>query len=462
MMLKRWPLIILIVIAAGVHFWNLGQPAEVVFDEVHYGKSVSAYFTREFFVDGHPPLSKLMIASAAWAFGFHPGFDFDHIGEPYDAQKLFALRFLVALFGVIFVAVVYEFILALRLSRWSAFAGAFLVLFDNALLVESRFALINIFLLSFGFAALIFFIQSTRTNNIKKERAYFAIASALAGLAISVKWIGVLFLGLILLFTAIRCISRYQWKKCIVRTLGALIIVAILYTGFMAIHLKLQSKSGPGDWFMTKSFQKTLIGNAANYDTTISPLGFWSKFLEMNVVLYKYHANLTIKHPDSSTWYEWPFMKRPIFYWVKYSGDNRASIYFVGNPLVWWPAGLAVFLSVVFLFRKKLRKAMDSEISLLLIGYFASILPFIGIARVAFLYHYLIPLVFSICIFILLAERVFTAAIRNKNIIRIIYGGWLVCVFFAFLVLAPLTYGLMMPSSTNTQYNSFIDFLRRR
>ncbi|MFN7088533.1 MAG: phospholipid carrier-dependent glycosyltransferase [Candidatus Paceibacteria bacterium] len=39
--------------------WN---PPEVVFDEVHFGKFLYAYFTGEYYFDIHPPLGKLILA----------------------------------------------------------------------------------------------------------------------------------------------------------------------------------------------------------------------------------------------------------------------------------------------------------------------------------------------------------------------------------------------------------------
>ena len=43
-------------------FAYLNWPAEVIFDEVHFGKFVSGYIRGIYFFDIHPPLAKLLLA----------------------------------------------------------------------------------------------------------------------------------------------------------------------------------------------------------------------------------------------------------------------------------------------------------------------------------------------------------------------------------------------------------------
>jgi dolichyl-phosphate-mannose--protein O-mannosyl transferase len=72
---------------------GLKWPAQVVFDEVHFGKFVNGYITGRYFFDIHPPLGKLLIALVAYSYGYDGTQPFDHIGEAYHANvNLFALR----------------------------------------------------------------------------------------------------------------------------------------------------------------------------------------------------------------------------------------------------------------------------------------------------------------------------------------------------------------------------------
>ncbi len=99
---KNWQLWILILLAIATRFLFLDYPAEVVFDEVHFGKFVSAYFTHNYYFDIHPPLGKMLIAGFANIAGFNLGNEdpekiFEHIGGQFGTRELFILRFLPAL-----------------------------------------------------------------------------------------------------------------------------------------------------------------------------------------------------------------------------------------------------------------------------------------------------------------------------------------------------------------------------
>ena len=109
----RFFLIAVFLVSLTLHFVGIWHPREAVFDEVHFGKFVSGYFTGEYFFDIHPPLGKLMIAGMGKAAGFQPGFDFIKIGEEYPNNQYIWLRFLPALFGSLLIPLVY--LLTLRL-----------------------------------------------------------------------------------------------------------------------------------------------------------------------------------------------------------------------------------------------------------------------------------------------------------------------------------------------------------
>ena len=63
---------LLVIAAAVTRFWNLGHPAEIVFDEVHFVAQGRHYLHGESFLDPHPPLAKLVISLGILIFGDHP------------------------------------------------------------------------------------------------------------------------------------------------------------------------------------------------------------------------------------------------------------------------------------------------------------------------------------------------------------------------------------------------------
>lgn len=444
---QHYPLLILLFLSLVTRFVFLSFPAEVVFDEVHFGKFISAYFTHQYYFDIHPPLGKLMIAGAAQLFGFQPGLGFEKIGEAGNAWVFLALRFLPALFGSLFVLIIYQLVVVLGGSKRAGFLAGFLVLFDNAFLVESKFILVDSFLFFFGFASLlIFLISRKQANRLKKHLLYFA-SMALAALAFSIKWTGLAFWGIILLFSFIsflRDVSTKRLPKFLMEMVVSSALFALVYTLPFIIHFNLLAHSGPGDAFMSLDFQKTLIGNSLGPET--KPLSFWSKFSELNQSMFSYNSGLKKEHPDSSQWYQWPFLEKPVWYWVKNAEGESANIYLWGNPAVWFSGLTGLLLGVWFLLKER-----KFAVFFLLFGYLANFLPFVFVGRVAFLYHYLPALVFSLILFAVLTDRFF----NHRS--PFFYFSYLSLVLASFLVIAPLSYGFFI----NPRFSSALQLLIR-
>lgn len=430
------------------------HPAEIAFDEVHFGKFVSAYLSGQYYFDIHPPLGKLLIAGFAKFWGLTDKFDFGIIGEPYNTRDLFILRFLPAFFGALFVFLVYQFTLALSGSLKAALTAGFIVLFDNAFLVESKFILIDSMLFSFGILTLWIFILSQRKKELTLSWLILFILSGLAaGATLSIKWTGVVPLALILSLSFLEIFRRKKFFSplrtpgkistrfayFILKTIILLSAAALIYVVSFYIHFRLLDKSGMGDVFMTPAFQKTLEGNKyQNNDLPI--LGFWQKFIELNKTMYTNNFSLFATHPFSSYWYQWPLGRRPIYYWTNHKSlttCRAADIWLSGNLFSWWLAALTVVIATLtFLFSWLLGKKLDEITFFLLFAYFANLLPFIFVSRVTFLYHYLPALTFA---FILLAIKIDNIKQKRQMVI-----------FFSFLILffliqLPLSYGLSLP-----------------
>ncbi|NBY23003.1 MAG: hypothetical protein EBQ73_09280 [Gammaproteobacteria bacterium] len=82
---------------------------------------------------------------------------------------------------------------------------------------------------------------------------------------------------------------------------------------------------------------------------------------------------------------------------------SNASLFF-GNPFIWWGSTIAVLTLLQTTLWLGLRY-LDATGRLLLLGWLMNLLPFMGIGRVMFIYHYLSALVFAILLLVYLAER---------------------------------------------------------
>ncbi|MEK7589622.1 MAG: phospholipid carrier-dependent glycosyltransferase [Patescibacteria group bacterium] len=430
---KKWALGILLVTSLIVHFLFFGHPRQTVFDEVHFGKFISGYYTHEYYFDIHPPLGKLLIAGLGKLFHFSAeggsasGGSFGEIGEKFPDKTYMALRFLPSLAGALLPLVIYLLALELGFSLIGAMAAGAIIIFENALLTQSHYILLDAFLLLFGFIALLFYF---RYRNRKKWKNLIG-AGIGAGLAISVKWTGLTFLALPIILELFDFIKSRKFPDLYKKIVTLALTPILLYTAIFAVHFSLLSKTGLGDAFMSQRFQSTLQGTSVPAQE--NPPGFLEKFIELNTEMYRSNQRLTADHPFSSKWYTWPFMTRPIFYWV----DADARIYLLGNPVSWWLSTLAVIMAISLLIFDP--KSIKKPAIILLLGYILNLLPFIGIHRVMFLYHYLTALIFALLILIHLIDQ---EPKRLRYFIPLI-----ALVIVTFIFFAPLSYGL--PLSEN-------------
>jgi dolichyl-phosphate-mannose-protein mannosyltransferase len=423
---------VLLVLGLVTHFAWFGTPSSAVFDEVHFGKFITAYFTGEYYFDIHPPLGKLVLAGWGKLWGFQPGFSFASIGDEYPDRIYMALRFLPALAGALLPLVIYGIARRLKFRVPAAFLAGALVALDNALLVQSRLILLDSFMLLFGFGAVYAYL-TWRDSSVKW---WLLTAGLLGGAAMSIKWTGASFLGLI---AVMECLHLWQDRYGTARrrigpVLACLVAAPLLvYFSAFASHFALLPKSGPGDAFMSQAFQSGLQGNANASNPELQRPGVLAQFVELNAEMYRSNQRLTAEHPYSSEWYTWPFMDRAIFYWVK----NTAHIYLLGNPLVWWGSTLAVVIVLANLIVTGIRKT-DPVVLLLLGAWLLNFLPFIGIGRVMFLYHYLTALIWAILLLAYLVDRLKRPQRPALAIATLALIG--------FIWFAPLSYGL--PIST--------------
>lgn len=413
---------VLVVLGLATRFAFISYPAEVVFDEVHFGKFVNAYFTGEYYFDIHPPLGKLLVALSAWVGGYRGGFPFLEIGNPYGPTPLASLRFLPNLAGGLVPLSFYFFLRTLGTKQGSAGFAALLLVFDNALLAQSHFILVDAFLMLFGFLGLAGFFLARSLRNPVYHWGWLALGGVFFGAASSIKWTGLGFLGFaFLVFLWDIFLARQRKILFLQLFLSLLLIPFAFYLLAFFFHFLLLPASGPGDAFMSEAFLR-------------GEKGFSAKFLELNGTMYRANATLTATHSYASEFYTWPLMLRPVYYWVKdFGGGLTGRIYFLGNPFVWWFGTLGLFFGL------RLLKKRES-LRWLYLGYLLNWLPFALVGRVLFLYHYLVPLAFSLAIFSSFWFDWLNKNWQNKR--QLAVGAILILVVLGFLFFAPLTYGL--------------------
>ncbi|KAJ1841785.1 Dolichyl-phosphate-mannose--protein mannosyltransferase 4, partial [Coemansia sp. RSA 486] len=130
--------LLVVLLSFVTRYWKIWDPAQVVFDEVHFGKFASYYLRRQYYFDVHPPLAKMLIALGGWLVGYDGHFLFEKIGMEYVSNGVpyIMLRSWVALFGFALPPLAYMIMAESGYSVVASLLVGLLVTFDNALVTQ--------------------------------------------------------------------------------------------------------------------------------------------------------------------------------------------------------------------------------------------------------------------------------------------------------------------------------------
>lgn len=421
---KNAAVLSIVVVSLLTHFIWYGWPPRVVFDEVHFGKFSSAYLSGKNFFDNHPPAGKLIIALGAQIGGYSENFSFEKINQPYTGNWYLWFRIFPTLFGTLIPVLAWLVSRKLGASEISAWLAGMLLALESGFIVESRFALLNSFLIGFGLLGVLLWIIARK----RRDYGIHIVAAIFLGLAGSIKWTGFAFWGVIVLAELIDLIrKKINWRKWIYSGLVYTIVPFLIYIFFFAVHFALLTKPGYGDYYFKPGFQNR---------------SFVSKTIELNYEMANTQKRIG-RHPYESPWYTWPTMKRSVYYWAGERSPNgdQAKIYYLGNPAVYALAALGVASCAAYIvINRKDRKKRWSMI-FVVFGYLANYLPFMFITRAMFLYHYMSALVFGV-----LAWSLILSTLPKKHQVYIVSAlAFITLIFFVYFM--PITYGLQISDS---------------
>ncbi|GAA5992376.1 hypothetical protein JCM11641_002142 [Rhodosporidiobolus odoratus] len=268
-----------------VRYWKIGRPGSVVFDEVHFGGFANKYIQSRFFMDVHPPLAKLLITLVAWLAGFQGGsFDFKDIGREYgpDHVPYIAMRLLPATLGLALIPLTYLTLRALHLRPATALLGSLFVTFENGLITQSRFILLDSPLIFFTALTVFFWIGFSNENDLQRDKRgrvgpfsrrwwiWLTLTGLSLGAVVSCKWVGLFTIATVGVYTVLqlwlllgdlRVPIPLLFRHFVARALCLIVVPALFYLAMFAIHFRILDNSGEGDGFMSSEFQHTLKGH---------------------------------------------------------------------------------------------------------------------------------------------------------------------------------------------------------
>ncbi|MGL9619584.1 phospholipid carrier-dependent glycosyltransferase [Bradyrhizobium sp. U531] len=295
---------------------GLTTPNKFVFDEVHYvpaaRQMLAPAMSQPMLNPMHPPLAKELIAASIAAFGDNS------LGWRYPAT----------LFGALAVVAIYLCGLALFAAQGPAIAAALIAAFNQMLYVQARIAMLDIFALGFGLLATAAFMHGFRRE---RPQALFALAGSLFGLAAACKWSGLFPLGVCIVIVAVIRLMQ-GWRTLFADAKPSDWYRPDLWPGLRLYHLVLCFAVLPG----------------VAYLACFVPLHGLSlpDLIEAQRRIFADNTTTAIAgHTYMSAWPSWPLLARPVwFLFDKSTEDNVSAVVFLGNPLVLWPALLALAL----------------------------------------------------------------------------------------------------------------------
>nr|WP_206425818.1 phospholipid carrier-dependent glycosyltransferase [Corynebacterium choanae] len=460
-----------------------------IFDEKHYVPQAWNMVTsaQDFLTGGvelnpgfglvvHPPLSKQLMAIGQALFGY----------------TAFGWRISGAIAGIITVALLMLLVRRLTGQRLAGIITGVLACCDGVLLIESRFALLDIFLVTAVIVATYCLLRDRQAVTDRYQTILhtpvtaadptgtggtitglpmvpagqlgpnfgwrwwrFACGIAL-GCALSVKWSGLYYMAffgiyivaadMVLRFQAgeprpvVTTLVKDSWKSFI-----SLVIVPVLVYlwSFRA-------------WFAGETtVYRHQINAGAIDDTSVlrwlpEPV---ASFLDYHRQVLSFHSSITSSsghhHPWDSKPFSWLVAARPVLYYSDTDidcaqGTCRKMIYLFGTPGIWWMTVPVVLIACYLLWRRH-----DTQLVLPLVGWAASFLPWVMVYDRQMYFFYAGPMVlFTIMLLAQVTTRVAswdTYQIRGKSVGKLLAASYLALVIWCFIVYVPIFYAILIP-----------------
>ncbi len=507
---KRWHTLFLlgfvIIISYLTYFHRYTEPQAPYWDENYYITDAQREMNGMFYMQIHPPLGKLLIAwgeELIQAVGTVPNaslsefsdgaavdtapmirandrtdhfIDTEHADEfpkdfTFSGYRLFPV--LLAWLGAPLLFLIFLF--TTRNPLLSGFLS-FLYVFDNALIVHHRGAMLDGPMLFFVILSIFAFFLVLRYN--RGSRWKFLLSCALFGAALAlglttkfqnaVMFLLVPFLlwklwppenrRVVILSGAKDAPAKHRYDIFHFLWVSALAFI-IFFVGIWQIHfahmVTINPKLNNEGYYQASQEYKNIL--AAGKQGSL--LSFPVMLRDSLAYVGEYNKGipkLDLCKPDEngSPWFLWPFGATAINYrWETPGDDHFQYLYLVSNPIVWFTGLGAVILSVVYLFAplfmvKRPTKAdgQDPEMRFLILTFTTLYVGYMGamsmFERVLFLYSYFPALIFAfVLVALIVTELRSVGSLRLSDEHKMIGVGILAVLIFAVhQFFRPLTY----------------------
>lgn len=368
--------------------WSRTAMNSTYFDEIYHARTAYEFIHHlQPYETTHPPLGKDIQAIGILLFGMTP----------------FGWRIMGAFAGALLLAVIYFMAKFLTGQTKWAMLAAFLFSVDFMHFTQSRMGTVDTYLVLFVMLSMYFMFKYTNSARLSE----LAWSGLFFGLAAAVKWNGIYAgIGLAVIYTVAFIRENwisFSWKAFLQKLgYGILFFVVIPVVVYVLSYIPyVQATAIDESWKDLWTYQKDM---------------------------YAYHSGLNATHPFSSTWYEWPFIHRPL--WL-FSGPDLpvstvSTLVVMGNPLIWWSGTLAVCLLLFTGWTKK-------DTRMLLITILSLYIPWgVSPRDLTFIYHFFPILPFWILALVLALRNMQEATPRLGKMLVSLIGFASLLLFILF------------------------------
>lgn len=462
-----YPLILLL-FSFAIYFTYYGSPRSMFWDENYHIASAQKHIDHVMYMEPHPPLGKMFMGLAEVAFGDNAKLDkhkFDETdylkGEDTPAEMNYTgyrwPSVVLMAFSVLFFYGILRRITGYPLV---AFLFSSFIIFDNALVVHARAAMLEGIQLFFILAELYCFVRII-TSGKPITLKHYATLGVLIGLAVSVKVNAAVELILFVMLFGVD-----QWhnirkfnplallQRLLVTVPSGVVPVALVFLSVFYVHIGMGTKIIPGHTYKASAQYLEAIREGHTWYPSTFLLG-----LKDNLRYMSEYADGVPKldecKPDENGSFalDWVLGKKTI----NYRRDSNTVdgktltryITIVGNPVVWFGALGGIVFSLGLMMSKFVYGQQEKDtplfywICVFTSLYVSYMLAIMQIERVMYLYHYFIPLVFALINLALIFTYIYREdIIQNNKHLWINLGILVALVIAVFAFFAPLTYGL--------------------
>ncbi|WP_151208789.1 glycosyltransferase family 39 protein [Paenibacillus yonginensis] len=420
------------------------------FDEIYHPRTAYEYLKgMPVYENTHPPLGKILIALGIKIFGLSP----------------FGWRIVGTVFGIGMLPLMYRMALTLFGRSRYAITATLLFALDFMHFAQTRMATIDVYAVFFLMVMYYFMHRYMSHNFYTIPLGKTLIPLGLAGLFFGIG-------------------SASKWNVAYGGAGLAVMLGMYLYARFREMQAarrwmaqngetSLEETEGSGGASRSNLYRITanrftrntvitlascviffIVIPAIIYSLSFIPVlneaagGYTFKnLINAQIHMYDYHSQLTATHPYSSQWWQWPFMKRPL--WL-YNGPDlapgmKATMVTMGNPLIWWTGIFAILLTIWVSIKRR-----DRVMYSVWIAYLSVYIPWVLVPRYTFIYHYftMVPfMILGIVYMMKLGEERYT---------------WFKKIRISYILLAALLFLLFYPALSGlTVSKAYIDNLLR-